>query len=132
MKTIVFIVDDEKPVIDVLSQFLERFIDDLEVVSAQDGKEAIETAKNLAKKNSLPHITLMDLKMPVMDGIGCTEKLTQLGVENIHILTAHVDRDLISRAVAVGAKGLLMKSEGLRTIATKVTEMVRSARQATS
>ena len=129
MKTIVFIVDDEKPVVDVLSQFLERFIDDLEVVSAQDGKEAIEIAMKRAKKNSLPHITQMDLKMPVMDGIDCTQKLTELGVENIHILTAHVDRELISRAVSVGAKGLLMKSEGLRTIATKVTEMVRSARQ---
>jgi DNA-binding NarL/FixJ family response regulator len=131
MKTIVFIVDDEEPVVDVLSQFLGRFIDDLEVVSAHDGREAIETAKELAEKNSLPHITLMDLKMPVMDGIECTQKLTELGVENIHILTAHVDRDLISRAVSVGAKGLLMKSEGLRTIAAKVTEMVRSVRQAT-
>ncbi|MFW9944740.1 MAG: response regulator transcription factor [Candidatus Sifarchaeia archaeon] len=130
MTTIVFIVDDEKPVIDVLSQFLERFIDDLEVVSAQDGKEAIETATQLAKEDRLPHITLMDLKMPVMDGIECTRKLTELGVENVHILTAHVDRDLIGRAVSVGAKGLLMKSEGLRTIAAKVTEMVRGVRQA--
>lgn len=130
MTTIVFIVDDEKPVIDVLSQFLERFIDDLEVVTAQDGKEAIETATQLAKEDRLPHITLMDLKMPVMDGIECTRKLTELGVENVHILTAHVDRDLIGRAVSVGAKGLLMKSEGLRTIAAKVTEMVRSVRQA--
>lgn len=130
MTTIVFIVDDEKPVIDVLSQFLERFIDDLEVVTAQDGKEAIETATQLAKEDRLPHITLMDLKMPVMDGIECTRKLTELGVENVHILTAHVDRDLIGRAVSVGAKGLLMKSEGLRTIAAKVTEMVRGVRQA--
>ncbi|MFX1415335.1 MAG: response regulator transcription factor [Promethearchaeota archaeon] len=130
MTTIVFIVDDEKPVTDVLSQFLERFIDDLEVVTAQDGKEAIETATQLAKEDRLPHITLMDLKMPVMDGIECTRKLTELGVENVHILTAHVDRDLIGRAVSVGAKGLLMKSEGLRTIAAKVTEMVRGVRQA--
>ncbi|MFX0044636.1 MAG: response regulator transcription factor [Candidatus Hermodarchaeota archaeon] len=131
MTTIVFIVDDEKPVVDVLSQFLERFIDELEVVSAQNGEEAIEKATELAKENRLPHITLMDLKMPVMDGIECTKKLTELGVENVHILTAHVDRDLIGRAVSVGAKGLLMKSEGLRTIATKVTEMVRGVRQST-
>ncbi|UCH04991.1 MAG: response regulator transcription factor [Candidatus Thorarchaeota archaeon] len=129
MTTIVFIVDDEQPVIDVLSQFLERFIDELEVVSAQNGMEAIEKATELAEEDRLPHITLMDLKMPVMDGIECTKKLTELGVENVHILTAHVDRDLIGRAVSVGAKGLLMKSEGLRTIATKVTEMVRGVRQ---
>ncbi|MHA2602290.1 MAG: response regulator [Candidatus Thorarchaeota archaeon SMTZ1-83] len=129
MKTIVFIIDDEKPVVDVLSQFLERFIEDLEVVSANDGEEAIKTATRLANENSLPHITLMDLKMPVMDGIECTRKLTEICVENIHILTAHVDRDLIGRAVSAGAKGLLMKSEGMRTIATKVTEMVRGIRQ---
>jgi len=129
MKTIVFIIDDEKPVVDVLSQFLERFIEDLEVVSANDGEEAIKTATRLANENSLPHITLMDLKMPVMDGIECTRKLTEICVENIHILTEHVDRDLIGRAVSAGAKGLLMKSEGMRTIATKVTEMVRGIRQ---
>jgi len=131
MTTTVFIVDDETSIVEVLTQFLERYIDDLEVVTAQNGEEAIEVASRLAKESRLPHITLMDLKMPVMDGIACTEKLTELGVENVHILTAYVDRDLIGRAVSAGAKGLLMKSEGLRTIATKVTEMVRGARQTT-
>ncbi|MHA2379094.1 MAG: response regulator transcription factor [Candidatus Thorarchaeota archaeon] len=131
MTTTVLIVDDETSIVEVLTQFLERYIDDLEVVTAQNGEEAIEVASRLAKESRLPHITLMDLKMPVMDGIACTEKLTELGVENVHILTAYVDRDLIGRAVSAGAKGLLMKSEGLRTIATKVTEMVRGARQTT-
>jgi len=46
----------------------------------------------------------------------------------VHILTAYVDRELISKAVSAGAKGLLMKSEGLRTIAMKVAEMIRGLR----
>ncbi|MFQ5832676.1 MAG: response regulator transcription factor [Candidatus Thorarchaeota archaeon] len=131
MTTRIFIVDDEPDIINILSQFLERYIDNLEVISALNGEEAVERITQLAKEDSLPHVTLMDLKMPVMDGIECTKKLTELGVENVQILTAYVDRDLIGRAVSVGAKGLLMKSEGLNTVAAKVAEMVRGVRPPT-
>ncbi len=128
MTTRIFIVDDEPDIINILSQFLERYIEDLEVISALNGEEAVEMMTQLAKEDQLPHVTLMDLKMPVMDGIECTKKFTELGVENVQILTAYVDRDLISRALAVGAKGLLMKSEGLNTVAAKVAEMARGVR----
>ncbi|MFW9800709.1 MAG: response regulator transcription factor [Candidatus Thorarchaeota archaeon] len=131
MTTRIFIVDDEPDIINILSQFLERYIDNLEIISALDGEEAVEKMTQLAKEDQLPHVTLMDLKMPVMDGIDCTKKLTELGVENVQILTAYVDRNLISRAVAVGAKGLLMKSEGLNAVAAKVAEMARGVRPPT-
>jgi DNA-binding NarL/FixJ family response regulator len=126
--TTILIVDDEPRIIDVMAEYLRRYIDDLEVIPALDGEAAIEKMSELKKEGQLPQLTLMDLKMPVMDGISCTEKLTELGVENVHILTAYVDRELISKAVSAGAKGLLMKSEGLRTIANKVAEMIRGMR----
>ncbi|MHA2313651.1 MAG: response regulator transcription factor [Candidatus Thorarchaeota archaeon] len=128
MTTTILIVDDEPRIIDVMAEYLRRYIDDLEVIPALDGEAAIEKMSELKKEGQLPQLTLMDLKMPVMDGISCTEKLTELGVENVHILTAYVDRELISKAVSAGAKGLLMKSEGLRTIANKVAEMIRGMR----
>jgi CheY-like chemotaxis protein len=126
--TTILVVDDEPEIVNIIAEYLRRYIDDLEVVSALDGEAALEKISELKKEGRLPQLTLMDLKMPVMDGISCTEKLTEQGVENVHILTAYVDRDLISKAVAVGAKGLLMKSEGLRTVAAKVAEMIRLMR----
>jgi DNA-binding NarL/FixJ family response regulator len=126
--TTILIVDDEPGIVDIMTEYLSRYIDDLEVIPAIDGEAALERISELKAEGRLPQMTLMDLKMPVMDGIACTEKLTELGVENVHILTAYVDRELISEAVSVGAKGLLMKSEGLRTIAMKVAEMIRVMR----
>jgi DNA-binding NarL/FixJ family response regulator len=126
--TTILIVDDEPGIVDIMTEYLRRFIDDLEVIPAFDGEAALEKISELKTEGRLPLMTLMDLKMPVMDGISCTEKLTEQGVENVHILTAYVDRELISKAVSAGAKGLLMKSEGLRTIAMKVAEMIRVMR----
>jgi DNA-binding NarL/FixJ family response regulator len=126
--TTILIVDDEPGIVDIMTEYLRRYIDDLEVIAALDGESALEKISKLKTEGRLPQLTLMDLKMPVMDGISCTEKLTDQGVENVHILTAYVDRELISKAVSAGAKGLLMKSEGLRTIATKVAEMIRGMR----
>ncbi|MHA1925210.1 MAG: response regulator transcription factor [Candidatus Thorarchaeota archaeon] len=128
MTTTILIVDDEPGIVDIMTEYLRRYIDDLEVIAALDGESALEKISKLKTEGRLPQLTLMDLKMPVMDGISCTEKLTDQGVENVHILTAYVDRELISKAVSAGAKGLLMKSEGLRTIATKVAEMIRGMR----
>lgn len=128
MTTTILIVDDEPGIVDILTEYLRRYIDDLEVIAALDGEAALEKISKLKTEGRLPQMTLMDLKMPVMDGISCTEKLTEQGVENVHILTAYVDRELISKAVSAGAKGLLMKSEGLRTIAMKVSEMIRGMR----
>ncbi|MHA2069082.1 MAG: response regulator transcription factor [Candidatus Thorarchaeota archaeon] len=103
--TTILIVDDEPGIVEVMTEYLRRYIDDLEVISALDGEAALEKISQLKKEGRLPQLTLMDLKMPVMDGISCTEKLTEQGVENVHILTAYVDRDLISKAVSAGAKG---------------------------
>jgi DNA-binding NarL/FixJ family response regulator len=126
--TTILIVDDEPGIVDIMTEYLGRYIDDLEVIPALDGEAALKKISELKDEGRLPQMTLMDLKMPVMDGISCTEKLTEQGVENVHILTAYVDRELISKAVSAGAKGLLMKSEGLRTIAMKVAEMIRVMR----
>ncbi|NHJ13551.1 MAG: response regulator [Candidatus Thorarchaeota archaeon] len=122
----IFIVDDELAIAEIMESYLRRFIDDFEVIHAKNGYEAIVMAEKMAKDGCIPHITLMDLKMPVMDGITCTERLAELGINNVHILSAYVNPGLISEALQAGAKGLMQKSEGLGTVAMKVAEMLRS------
>lgn len=122
----IFIVDDELAIAEIMEAYLRRFIDDFEIIHAKNGHEAILLADKMSKEDTRPHITLMDLKMPVMDGITCTERLAEYGITNIHILSAYVNPSLISEAVQAGAKGLMQKSEGLRTVAIKVAEMLRS------
>ena len=72
---------------------------------ASDGDEAVHLAEELR-----PDVVLMDVSMPVMDGIEATrlirEKLTDTQVV---MLTMHADEDLIVRAVRAGAAGYLVK-----------------------
>ena len=76
----------------------------------------------------LPDLTLMDLKMPIMDGIESTKRLTQIGIKNIYILTAFLEQELITEAVSAGAKGIIQKREGFEANAKKIANIVRSFR----
>jgi CheY-like chemotaxis protein len=132
MKVRIFIVDDEPAVAKVLETYLKELIDDFEVIPASNGQEAIEKMAEMLEEEVPPDVTLMDLRMPVMDGIESSKQLSAMGVNNIHILTAYVDSDLAKVAVTVGVKGIIDKKEGFKAIAGRVAEMVRDMREADS
>ncbi len=132
MKVRIFIVDDEPAVAKVLETYLKELIDDFEVIPASNGQEAIEKMAEMLEEEVPPDVTLMDLRMPVMDGLESSKQLSAMGVNNIHILTAYVDSDLAKVAVTVGVKGIIDKKEGFKAIAGRVAEMVRGMRKADS
>ena len=132
MKVRIFIVDDEPAVAKVLETYLKELIDDFEVIPASNGQEAIEKMAEMLEEEVPPDMTLMDLRMPVMDGLESSKQLSAMGVNNIHILTAYVDSDMAKVAVTVGAKGIIDKKEGFKVIAGRVAEMVRNMRKANS
>ncbi len=121
----IFIADDEPSIPKLIEVYLDKLIDDLEVTSALNGQEAVQKIRQLIEVDRAPHVTLMDLVMPVMDGIECTGQLRELGLENIYVLTAHVDPELIDRAVSAGARGLIRKSEGFKAVAERVADLAR-------
>jgi len=132
MKVRIFIVDDEPAVAKVLETYLNELIDDFEVIPASNGQEAIEKMAKMLEEEVPPDVTLMDLRMPIMDGLESSRQLSAMGVNNIHILTAHVDSDMAKVAVTVGVKGIMDKKEGFKAIAGRITEMVRDMRKADS
>jgi CheY-like chemotaxis protein len=125
----ILIVDDEPAIHEVMLVYLKRFLDDFELQVASTGQEAIETASKLLEEGKAPDIVLMDMKMPAMDGIECTKKLTEIGVSNIHLLTAYFDPDAAQQAAEVGAKGVMRKSEGFVSVARKVADMIRGTKE---
>lgn len=127
----ILIVDDEPAIHEVMDSYLKKFLDDFELITATNGKEAVEKAKVCIDQGHPPDFVLMDMKMPEMNGIECTKTLTEMGVSNIHLLTAYFDTESMRQAVEVGAKGVLKKSEGLASIARKVADMVRGTREPT-
>lgn len=101
----VLIVDDHAIVREGLKAVLQ--IDPrLQVVGeAANGKQAIQMVRSLE-----PHVVLLDLVMPVMDGIEATRQIsTQWPASRVLVLSSYPERDLVERALAAGATGYLLK-----------------------
>jgi DNA-binding NarL/FixJ family response regulator len=101
------IVDDQELVRTGFRLFLETQ-DDLEVVGeARDGQQAIERARELR-----PDVILMDIRMPRMDGVEATARLTSAGIEplpRVLVLTTFDLDEYVFGALRAGAAGFLLK-----------------------
>lgn len=96
---------------------------DMTVVGeAEDGRDAVESARRLQ-----PDVVVMDIRMPVLDGIEATRQLAGPGVEKpakvLVVTTFNVD-EYVYDALRAGASGFLLKDtppaqlvDGVRTIA---------------
>ncbi len=71
---------------------------------AADGEAAVRLAEELR-----PDLVMMDIKMPIMDGIAAAEKIAAARIAPVVILTAFSQRDLVDRARAAGAMAYLVK-----------------------
>jgi DNA-binding NarL/FixJ family response regulator len=101
----VLIADDQPVVRDGLAMLL-GLIDDVEVVAtAADGVEAVERARS-----ERPHIVLMDLRMPRLEGAEATRQiLDSLPETRVLVLTTYADDEFLFPALQAGARGYLTK-----------------------
>ena len=74
------------------------------VGQAGDGATAVDLAEQLR-----PDLVILDVKMPVLDGIAAAEQIASQRIAPIVILTAFSQRDLVERARAAGAMAYLVK-----------------------
>jgi DNA-binding NarL/FixJ family response regulator len=101
----VIIADDSDFVRDGMKIILD-VDDEFEVIGcAANGKEAIEIAEKEA-----PDVFLMDIQMPVMDGIEATKYIVEKNLGKVLILTTFDDDELVKQALKNGAKGYLIKN----------------------
>jgi DNA-binding NarL/FixJ family response regulator len=111
MTVSVLVVDDEALLRTAFTSLIEAE-EDLRVVGeAADGKQAAELAARLA-----PDVVLMDVRMPVMDGIEATRLITGTGtakVPRVLILTTFDLDEYVFEALRAGASGFALKSRPL-------------------
>ncbi len=135
----VFVVDDHPMVRTGLAAVI-RAETDLELVGeAADGREAIERVPAAA-----PHVVLIDLVMPRVDGIGAIAALRPaMPQTRFVVLTSAVDPAEVKRAIDAGATGYLLKNAsahelvaavraahgGRRTLAPEITDALIAQRQ---
>ncbi len=101
----VVLVDDH-PVVRQGLAAIVNLEDDIEVVGeAENGQEAIDLVRRLQ-----PEVVLMDLQMPVLDGVEATKRIhARFPAVHVIILTTFGDDEYIYEGIAAGARGYLLK-----------------------
>lgn len=120
----VFIVDDHAVVRSGLAAYIE-YVDDLVLVGeAADGEQALRRLADLAARDSLPGVVLMDLVMPNMTGIEATAHIVErFPTCRVVVLTSFGEVERINAALRNGAVGYLLKDAE----AAEVTAAIRAA-----
>lgn len=114
----VLIVDDQTIVREGLASLLQVQPDIDIVGEAADGQAAIEQSQMLQ-----PDIILMDVRMPVMDGVAAIRILSQTAPEiKVLVLTTFDDDEYVSQAMKYGAGGYLLKD----TPSAELAQAIRS------
>ncbi len=112
-------VDDSKTVRIIIRNAFKRF--DCEIMEASHGVEGLEKAK------AKPDLVLLDITMPIMDGI---EMLTRLRADPatstvpVIMLTAEGQKTTAEQAMALGSRGYLMKPFTNDTLIEHVSKIV--------
>ena len=122
----ILIVDDHPIVREGLAAIIERRPDMIVVGEASNGKEAVEAYVRLQ-----PDVTLMDLRMPDMDGTDAILEIRKKYPDaRIIVLTTYDTDENIFRGLRAGAKAFLLKDaprdrlmEAIRTVAAGLTDI---------
>ena len=99
-----------------LAAFLKAF-DDLDLAGeAAQGEEAVRRCAEVQ-----PDVVLMDLEMPVMDGVAATRAIRErFPAVRVLALTSFRDEELVHRALQAGAIGYLLKNVSAEDLATAI------------
>ncbi|WP_026415363.1 response regulator [Actinomadura oligospora] len=114
--TVRVVLADDQPLIRAGLRVLIADCPDLEVVGeAGDGAQAVRLAAE-----HRPDVVVMDIRMPDMDGIEATRRITAAATARVLVLTTFDDDDYVYGALRAGASGFLVKDMALEDILAAV------------
>ena len=121
----VLLVDDQKTVRETLKLSLEN-VTDIEVVgTANNGIAAIEQVEALH-----PDIAIMNMEMPGLDGASATKQITSRFSETkVLILTSYDSDEYVTKSLAMGAKGYLLKNIEAQDLAGAIRNIYKGYTQ---
>lgn len=115
----VLLADDNREFVEIVKEFIERQEDMSLVGVAYHGNEALELISR-----EEPHVVLLDIIMPHLDGLGVLEKLQYASLRpKIIILTAFGQESMTQRAVNLGANYYILKPFDLDTLGKRIRQL---------
>lgn len=120
----IFIVDDHTLMLDGLATLVES-IPELHLMGKFSGGKAMLDAFETA--NARPEVILMDIEMPGFDGIETTKRIRKISSSvKIIALTMHHESHFISKMIAAGANGYLLKNVDREMFLSSIQKVIRS------
>jgi CheY-like chemotaxis protein len=115
----ILIADDQE---DMLRTITLALADEFEIIgTAEDGKSAVELATRL-----LPDVLVLDISMPIMNGIEAAWRLKRLGSTiRVVFLTVYTDPDFVEAARCTGALGYVRKECLAKDLAPTIRAVMR-------
>ena len=115
----IIIADDHETIRSALSKFINNQLGMIVVGEAKNGAEAID----LIDENR-PDILILDIEMPVMDGVAVAQKLKgQNGVPRIIIVSNHSDRYYVEGLMDLGVCGYVIKDDAMTHLPAAIRQV---------
>ncbi len=117
------VVDDQAILVAAFTALLDAQADMEVVTSAADGRAALEALRTAASAGTPADVTLMDIRMPVLDGVAATRAILAdpaLAGTRVLVLTTFDDEALVMAALRAGASGFLLKDAEPATLLAAV------------
>ena len=108
----VMLVDDQQLVRGGLKMLINSQPDLQVVLEADDGAAAVDSYARMAEEGTAPQVVLMDVRMPIMDGLEAAKSILELNVPDSRVImltTFDVRTNMFYAAVRAGASGFLLK-----------------------
>lgn len=125
----ILLVEDQQLIREGLSALLSLEADLHIIGEAENGQLAMDW---LAQQptDQLPDIALMDMRMPVMDGVAATKAIAQhYPTLKVLVLTTFDDDDLIAESMSAGAQGYLLKDTPSEELASSIRAVAKGYSQ---
>lgn len=114
------IIDDNAPLLNSISRNLTAFNEVSVLFTASNGQQAVDMARQQP-----PDVMLMDIDMPIMNGIEATARLRELLPDTKILMLTIFDRDdKLFEAIKAGASGYLLKDERPARLVAAIEEAV--------
>ncbi len=124
------LVDDQAIVRQGLKALLSLEADLQIVGEAANGREAVAIAQKLFATPNAVDVVLMDIRMPIMDGVAATRELLHQHPDlKVLVLTTFEDDELVQQAVQAGAVGYLLKDTPSEEVAQAIRAVQRGYAQ---